>query len=148
MIKKIQASIRLQISAGMANPSPPIGPSLGQQGVNIIEFCKIFNSRTENLEKGLPVPTVITVYSDRSFSFITKTPPATFLLKKVVGITNGSNKPKQNIVGTVTMMQIRNIAKIKEVNMTGADIEAISRSIIGTAYSIGLKLKDEHDAAY
>ncbi|AAO26782.1 50S ribosomal protein L11 [Buchnera aphidicola str. Bp (Baizongia pistaciae)] len=138
MAKTIQAYIKLQVSAGTANPSPPIGPALGQKGINIMEFCKAFNTRTNNLEKGLPIPTIITVYSDKSFSFITKTPPASVLLKKAAGITKGSSKPNQNKVGTITMQQILDIAQIKKIDMTGSNIDNISKSIIGTANSIGL----------
>ncbi|XBC38226.1 MAG: 50S ribosomal protein L11 [Buchnera aphidicola (Floraphis choui)] len=141
MVKKIQSYIKLQVSAGMANPSPPVGPALGQKGLNIIEFCKLFNSKTNHLEKGLPIPTIITVYSDRSFSFIIKTPPASILLKKAAGIKSGSSKPNTEKVGEITYQQIIDIAKIKEVDMTGSNIENMSKSIIGTAYSIGLTVK-------
>ncbi|CUX95761.1 50S ribosomal protein L11 [Candidatus Gullanella endobia] len=142
MVKKIQAHIKLQIPAGMANPSPPVGPALGQKGVNIIEFCKAFNAKTENIEKGLSIPVVITVYSDRSFDFFTKTPPAAVLLKKAAGIKSGSAKPNKDKIGKVTNGQIREIAKTKTPDMTGADAEAIIRSIIGTAYSMGLIVED------
>lgn len=138
MAKKVQAYVKLQVAAGMANPSPPVGPALGQQGVNIIEFCKAFNAKTDSIEKGLPIPVVITVYSDRSFTFVTKTPPAAVLLKKNAGIQSGSGKPNKDKVGKVTRKQLREIAEIKAVDMTGADIEAIMRSIEGTAHSIGL----------
>lgn len=138
MAKKVQAYVKLQIAAGMANPSPPVGPALGQQGVNIIEFCKSFNAKTESIEKGLPIPVVITVYSDRSFTFITKTPPAAVLLKKAAGITSGSSKPNKDKVGKVTSAQVREIAEIKAIDMTGADMEAIFCSIAGTARSMGL----------
>ena len=142
MAKKVQAYIKLQISAGMANPSPPVGPSLGQQGVNIMEFCKAFNLKTESLEKGLPTPVIITVYSDRSFTFIIKTTPASVLLKKAAGITTGSSKPNKDKVGTITRTQIRKIAEIKAIDMTGSNIEAIMRSIEGTAISIGLGVEN------
>lgn len=140
--KKIQASIKLQIIAESANPSPPIGPALGQQGVNIIEFCKEFNNRTLGFEKGLMLPVVVTVYSDRSFSFIIKSPSTILLLKKAAGITLGSAKPNLNSSGKILLTQIYDIAKIKSADMTGANIEAISRSIIGTARSMGLDVEN------
>lgn len=142
MAKKVQAYIRLQIAAGIANPSPPVGPALGQQGVNIMEFCKAFNAKTEGLEKGVPIPVVITVYSDRSFTFVTKTPPAAVLLKKAAGIKSGSSKPNKDRVGKITSAQIREIAETKATDMTGANIEAMSRSISGTAHSMGLVVED------
>lgn len=143
MAKKVQAYVKLQIAAGMANPSPPVGPALGQRGVNIMEFCKAFNAKTESIEKGLPIPVVITVYSDRSFTFVTKTPPATVLLKKAAGIKSGSDKPNnKDKVGKVTSAQVREIAETKAADMTGADVEAMSRSIAGTARSMGLVVED------
>lgn len=138
MAKKVEAYIKLQVSAGMANPSPPVGPALGQRGVNIMEFCKAFNARTESIEKGLPIPVVITVYSDRSFTFETKTPPAAVLLKKAAGIKSGSNRPNTVKVATLTKAQIEEIAQTKAADMTGADLEAMARSIEGTARSMGL----------
>ncbi|AZL85946.1 50S ribosomal protein L11 [Aliivibrio salmonicida] len=138
MAKKVEAYIKLQVAAGMANPSPPVGPALGQHGVNIMEFCKAFNARTESVEKGLPTPVVISVYSDRSFTFITKTPPAAVLLKKAAGVKSGSGRPNSDKVGTVTDSQIQEIAETKAADMTGADIEAMKRSIAGTARSMGL----------
>ncbi|VFP83186.1 50S ribosomal protein L11 [Candidatus Erwinia haradaeae] len=138
MAKKIQAYIKLQVAAGMANPSPPVGPALGQKGVNIMEFCKAFNAKTDSFEKGLPVPVVITVYADRSFSFITKTPPSAILLKKAAGIKSGSSKPNKDKVGTLSHTQIRIIAETKAQDMTGANIDAMTRSIEGTARSMGL----------
>ena len=138
MAKKVTAYIKLQVSAGMANPSPPVGPALGQHGVNIMEFCKAFNAKTDSVEKGLPTPVVITVYSDRSFTFITKTPPAAVLLLKAAGIKSGSGRPNTDKVGTVTEAQIQEIAETKAADMTGADIEAMKRSIAGTARSMGL----------
>ena len=138
MAKKVEAYIKLQVAAGMANPSPPVGPALGQRGVNIMEFCKAFNAKTESVEKGLPIPVVITVYSDRSFTFETKTPPAAVLLKKAAGIKSGSGRPNTNKVGTVTEAQIQEIAETKAADMTGADVEAMKRSIAGTARSMGL----------
>ncbi|ASA55522.1 MULTISPECIES: 50S ribosomal protein L11 [Vibrio] len=138
MAKKVEAYIKLQVAAGMANPSPPVGPALGQRGVNIMEFCKAFNAKTESVEKGLPIPVVITVYSDRSFTFETKTPPAAVLLKKAAGVKSGSGRPNTEKVGTVTDAQIQEIAETKAADMTGADIEAMKRSIAGTARSMGL----------
>ncbi|MDX7993128.1 50S ribosomal protein L11 [Xenorhabdus littoralis] len=142
MAKKVQAYVKLQVAAGMANPSPPVGPALGQQGVNIMEFCKAFNAKTENMEKGLPTPVVITVYADRSFTFITKTPPAAVLLKKAAGVKSGSGKPNKEKVGKVTSAQIREIAETKAADMTGADVDAMMRSIEGTARSMGLVVED------
>lgn len=142
MAKKVQAYVKLLVAAGMANPSPPIGPALGQQGVNIIEFCKAFNAKTEKLEKGLPIPVVITIYYDRSFTFVTKTIQSTVLLKKAAGIQLGSNKPNIEKVGKVTSFQIREIAETKAADMTGANLEAMSRSIAGTARSMGLVVEE------
>ncbi|XOD70268.1 MAG: 50S ribosomal protein L11 [Sodalis sp. (in: enterobacteria)] len=142
MAKKVQAYVKLQVAAGMANPSPPVGPALGQQGVNIMEFCKAFNSKTENIEKALPIPVVITVYSDRSFTFVTKTPPAAVLLKQAAHIKSGSSKPNKDKVGKVTRAQIHEIAETKAADMSGAELGAMSRSIIGTARSMGLEVED------
>lgn len=142
MAKKVQAYVKLQVAAGMANPSPPVGPALGQQGVNIMEFCKAFNAKTESLEKGLPIPVVITVYSDRSFTFVTKTPPAAVLLKKAAGTKSGSGKPNKDKVGKVTHTQVMDIAQTKAADMTGADMDAMARSIAGTARSMGLVVED------
>lgn len=140
MAKKITAYIRLQIKAGEANPSPPVGPALGQHGVNIMEFCKAFNAKTQNLEKGLPTPVVITVYADRSFTFIMKTPPAAVLLKKVVlGGKSGSATPNTDKVGKATRAQLEEIAKIKEPDLTAADLDAAVRTIAGTARSMGIE---------
>ncbi|WP_413285611.1 50S ribosomal protein L11 [Vibrio sp. MA40-2] len=138
MAKKVEAYIKLQVAAGMANPSPPVGPALGQHGVNIMEFCKAFNAKTESIEKGLPIPVVISVYSDRSFTFVTKTPPAAVLLKKAAGVKSGSGRPNTEKVGTVTDAQLQEIAETKAADMTGADVEAMKRSIAGTARSMGL----------
>ncbi|MGF1762565.1 50S ribosomal protein L11 [Aliivibrio kagoshimensis] len=138
MAKKVEAYIKLQVAAGMANPSPPVGPALGQHGVNIMEFCKAFNAKTESVEKGLPIPVVISVYSDRSFTFITKTPPAAVLLLKAAGLKSGSGRPNTEKVGTVTDAQVQEIAETKAADMTGADVEAMKRSIAGTARSMGL----------
>lgn len=143
MSKKIQSYIKLQISAGMANPSPPIGPALGQKGINIMEFCKLFNTKTEKIEKGLPIPVIITVYSDRSFTFITKTPPASVLLKKFAGIKSGSKTPKSENIGKINRSQIKEIATIKSSDMTGSTIEKMMRSIEGTAKSIGLTIEEK-----
>jgi large subunit ribosomal protein L11 len=141
MAKKIDSYIKLQVKAGEANPSPPIGPALGQRGVNIMEFCKAFNARTQEVEKGLPLPVVITVYSDKSFTFITKTPPASVLLKKAVGIKSGSSKPNTVKVGTVTRVQLEEIAKTKMEDLNAADLEAAVRIIAGSARSMGLNVE-------
>ena len=141
MAKKIEAYIKLQVAAGKANPSPPVGPALGQRGVNIMEFCKAFNAQTQDMEPGLPIPTVITVYSDRSFTFVTKTPPAPVLLKKAAGIKSGSGRPNTDKVGTVTRAQLEEIAKTKEPDLTAADMEAAVRTIAGTARSMGLNVE-------
>ncbi|ASF16563.1 50S ribosomal protein L11 [Shewanella xiamenensis] len=138
MAKKIDAYIKLQVKSGSANPSPPVGPALGQKGVNIMEFCKAFNARTEKMEKGMPIPVVITVYSDRSFTFETKTPPASYLLKTAAGLKSGSPRPNTQKVGTIARAKIQEIAEMKAADMTGADIEAMTRSIEGTARSMGL----------
>ncbi|BCU06620.1 50S ribosomal protein L11 [Allochromatium tepidum] len=141
MAKKINAYIKLQVKAGEATPSPPVGPALGQHGVNIMEFCKAFNARTQDMEKGIPTPVVITVYSDRSFTFITKTPPASILLKKAVGIGSGSAKPNTNKVGTVTREQLEQIAAVKMPDLTAADMDAAVRTIAGSARSMGLNVE-------
>ena len=141
MAKKVQAYIKLQVAAGKANPSPPVGPALGQHGVNIMEFCKAFNAQTQGIEPGLPTPVVITVYSDRSFTFITKTPPAAVLLKKAAGIKSGSGEPNKKKVGTVTRAQLEEIARTKEPDMTASDLDAAVRSIAGTARSMGLNVE-------
>lgn len=143
MAKKIQSYIKLQVSAGAANPSPPIGPALGQKGVNIMEFCKLFNKKTEKIEKGLPIPVIITVYSDRSFTFITKTPPASILLKKIVGVKSGSSKPNSEKIGKINQVQLKEIAKIKKNDMTGSNIASMIRCIEGTAKSMGLSIEKE-----
>ncbi|MEP4891394.1 MAG: 50S ribosomal protein L11 [Aliiglaciecola sp.] len=138
MAKKITGLIKLQVAAGSANPSPPVGPALGAKGVNIMEFCKAFNASTDSLEKGAPVPVVITVYEDRSFTFETKTPPASFLLKKAAGIKSGSGRPNTEKVGKVTRAQLEEIAKTKEPDLTAADLDAAVRTIAGSARSMGL----------
>ncbi len=141
MAKKIQAYIKLQVKAQEANPSPPVGPALGQHGVNIMEFCKAFNAQTQNTEKGLPIPVVITVYNDRSFTFVMKTPPASILLKKAAGIQSGSGRPNTEKVGTVTRAQLEEIAKTKEPDLTAADMDAAVRTIAGSARSMGLNVE-------
>ncbi|CAO1659419.1 50S ribosomal protein L11 [Salinicola sp. LHM] len=141
MAKKVQAYIKLQVAAGKANPSPPVGPALGQHGVNIMEFCKAFNAATQEIEPGLPTPVVITVYSDRSFTFVTKTPPAAVLLKKAAGIKSGSGVPNKTKVGTVTREQLEEIAKTKEPDLTAANLEAAVRTIAGSARSMGLNVE-------
>lgn len=141
MAKKIEAYIKLQVPAGGANPSPPVGPALGQHGVNIMEFCKAFNAQTQSMENGLPVPVVITVYNDRSFTFITKTPPAAVLLKKAAGIKSGSGEPNTKKVGKVTRAQLEEIAKTKEPDLNANDIEAAVKIIAGTARSMGLEVE-------
>jgi len=138
MAKKVDAYIKLQVAAGKANPSPPVGPALGQHGVNIMEFCKAFNAQTQNVEAGLPVPVVISVYSDKSFTFIMKTPPAAVLLKKAAGIASGSGRPNTDKVGTVTRAQLEEIAKTKEPDLNAGDMDAAVRIIAGTARSMGL----------
>ncbi len=138
MAKKVEAYIKLQVPAGKANPSPPVGPALGQHGVNIMEFCKAFNAKTQSAEQGLPTPVVITVYNDRSFSFIIKTPPAAVLIKKALGLKSGSGRPNTEKVGTITRDQMEEIAKTKEPDLTAADLDAAVRTIAGTARSMGV----------
>jgi len=140
MAKKVIAEIKLQIAAGAANPSPPVGPALGQRGVNIMEFCKAFNARTQE-QQGLIIPVVITVYADRSFTFITKTPPAAVLLKRAASIQKGSGEPNKTKVGTVTKAQIREIAELKTPDLSAGDIEAAMRTVEGTARSMGLTVE-------
>ncbi|OED41540.1 50S ribosomal protein L11 [Endozoicomonas sp. (ex Bugula neritina AB1)] len=141
MAKKVEAYIKLQVPAGQANPSPPVGPALGQHGVNIMEFCKAFNASTQKLDAGMPTPVVITVYSDRSFTFETKTPPASVLLKKVLKLKKGSGRPNTEKVGTATREQLLEIAKIKEPDLTAADEDAAIRTIAGSARSMGLNVE-------
>ena len=141
MAKKVEAYIKLQVAAGQANPSPPVGPALGQHGVNIMEFCKAFNAKTQGLEQGMPTPVVITVYSDRSFTFETKTPPASVLLKKAAKLKKGSGRPNTEKVGTVTREQLEEIAKTKEPDLTAADLDAAVRTIAGSARSMGLNVE-------
>ena len=141
MAKKVQAYIKLQVAAGKANPSPPVGPALGQHGVQIMEFCKAFNASTQQMEAGLPIPVVITVYSDRSFTFITKTPPAAVLILKALGLKSGSATPNSKKVGTMTRAQLEDIAKMKEPDLTAADLDAAVRTIAGTARSMGVDVE-------
>jgi len=141
MAKKIQAYIKLQVKAGEAKPSPPVGPALGQHGVNIMEFCKTFNARTQDVEQGLPLPVVITVYSDKSFTFITKTPPASVLLMKATGIKKGSSNPNTNKVGVITRQQLEDIAKTKMEDLNAANMDAAVRIIAGSARSMGLTVE-------
>ena len=140
MAKKISGYIKLQVPAGTANPSPPIGPALGQRGVNIMEFCKAFNAATQDLEKNMPIPTIITVYADRSFSFETKTPPASFLLKKAARITSGSKEPGKSTIGRVTRAQLREIAEVKMKDLNANDIDAATKIIEGSARAMGLQV--------
>ena len=141
MAKKIDAYVKLQVPAGQANPSPPVGPALGQHGLNIMDFCKAFNAQTQNLEQGLPVPVVITAFSDKSFTFITKTPPASVLLRKAAGVPKGSGRPNTEKVGKVNRSQLEEIAKTKEPDLTAADLDAAVLTIAGTARSMGLEVE-------
>ncbi|MEE9254372.1 MAG: 50S ribosomal protein L11 [Pseudomonadales bacterium] len=141
MAKKVEAYIKLQVPAGQANPSPPVGPALGQHGVNIMEFCKAFNAHTQKQEPGMPIPVVITVYADRSFSFSSKTSPASFLLRKAAGIEKGSGTPNTEKVGQVTRAQLEEIAKQKDPDLTAADMDAAVRTIAGSARSAGIEVE-------
>ncbi len=141
MAKKISAYIKLQVPAGKANPSPPVGPALGQHGLNIMEFCKAFNAKTDSMEAGLPVPVVITVYADRSFSFITKTPPASVLLRKAAGVEKGSGRPNTEKVGKLTRAQLEEVANIKMPDLNAVDIDAAVRTLAGSARSAGLEVE-------
>ena len=141
MAKKVEAYIKLQVPAGQANPSPPVGPALGQHGVNIMEFCKAVNAATQSLEQGAPVPVTITVYNDRSFTYVMKTPPASYLLKKAAGVPKGSGTPNTDKVGKVTRAQLEEIVKAKEVDLTAADLDAAVRTIAGSARSMGLDVE-------
>lgn len=141
MAKKVQGYVKLQVPAGKANPSPPIGPALGQQGVNIMGFCKEFNAATQKMEPGMPIPVVITVYSDKSFTFIMKTPPATYLIKKAVGIESGSKTPNTVKVGKIKRSQLEEIAKIKMADLNAADMDAAVRIIAGSARSMGIDVE-------
>ena len=141
MAKKVEAYIKLQVPAGQANPSPPVGPALGQHGVNIMEFCKEFNAATQSLEQGAPVPVTITVYNDRSFTYVMKTPPASYLLKKAAGVQKGSGTPNTNKIGKVSRAQLEEIVKAKEPDLTAADMDAAVRTIAGSARSMGLEVE-------
>ena len=141
MAKKIQAYVKLQVKAGEANPAPPIGPALGQQGVNIMEFCKANNAQTQSVEKGMPMPVVITVYSDRSFTFIIKTPPASYLVLKAAGVSKGSSVPNKNKVGKITQKQLAEIATVKMPDLTAGDLAAAMRTIAGTARNMGIEIE-------
>ena len=140
MAKKIEGYIKLQVPAGAANPSPPIGPALGQRGVNIMEFCKAFNASTQEMEKGMPIPTVITVYADRSFTFETKTPPASFLIKKALGLKSGSKEPSKISAGTIKRSQLRDIAEAKMKDLNAADLDQATKIIEGSARSMGVQV--------
>lgn len=140
MAKKIEGYIKLQVPAGSANPSPPIGPALGQRGVNIMEFCKAFNASTQEMEKGIPLPTVITVYADRSFTFVTKTPPASFLIKKAAGLKSGSKEPGKVSAGTIKRSALSEIAQTKMADLNANDIEAATKIIEGSARAMGLQV--------
>ncbi|RED53745.1 50S ribosomal protein L11 [Aestuariispira insulae] len=142
MAKKIAGYIKLEIPAGQANPSPPVGPALGQRGINIMEFCKAFNAATQSLDAGTPTPVVITAYEDRSFDFVTKTPPASFFLKKAAGVKKGSGEPNKNKIGKVTQAQIREIAEAKLKDMNAVTVEAAMNSIAGSARSMGLEVEE------
>jgi large subunit ribosomal protein L11 len=141
MAKKVKAYVKLQVKAGEANPSPPVGPALGQHGVNIMEFCKAFNAQTQSMERGLPLPVIITVYTDRSFTFVIKTPPASFLLLKAVGAEKGSATPNKTKLGKLTRAQLEEIAKIKQPDLTAANMDAAVRTIAGTARSMGIEVE-------
>lgn len=143
MAKKVTGYIKLQVSAGQANPSPPIGPALGQHGVNIMEFCKAFNARTQTAEQGMKLPVVITVFQDKSIEFVIKSPPAPVLLLKAAGLKKGSSRPNTEKVGSVTRKQLEEIAKIKEADLTSIDLDASIRTLVGTARSMGIDVGDE-----
>ena len=142
MAKKIEGFIKLEIPAGRANPSPPVGPALGQRGLNIMEFCKAFNAYTQNIEQGVPIPVTITAYQDRTFSFITRTPPASYYLRKAARLAKGSMEPGRDLVGKVNSRQLREIAELKMVDLNANDIEAAMRMIAGSARSMGLEVVD------
>ncbi len=141
MAKKVAGTLKLQIGAGKANPSPPVGPALGQRGINIMEFCKAFNAKTQEMEAGAPIPTVITYYVDKSFTFETKTPPASYYLKKAAGLKSGANTPGKATAGTVSMKQVREIAQAKMVDLNANDVDEAVKIILGSARSMGIELK-------
>ena len=141
MAKKIAGYIKLQVPAGQANPSPPIGPALGQAGLNIMEFCKAFNAATQNMEQGIPIPTVITAYADRTFSFVTKTPPASYFLKKAAKLAKAAGAPGKEVVGSITMDQIREIVDFKKADLNTSDVDQASKMIIGSARSMGIEVE-------
>lgn len=141
MAKKIEGYLKLQVPAGAANPSPPIGPALGQRGLNIMEFCKAFNAKTDGMDKGMPVPTIITIYGDKSFTFVTKTPPASYYLRKAAKLDKGAKEPGRETVGTVTMAQVREIAETKMVDLNARDLDQAAKIIAGSARSMGLAVR-------
>ncbi len=141
MAKKVTGFLKLQVPAGAANPSPPIGPALGQAGLNIMEFCKNFNAKTDGLEKGMPIPTIITIYADKSFSFETKTPPASFLLRKAAKVDKGASEPGREVMASVTMKQVKEIAEAKMVDLNARDIDQAAKIIMGSARSMGFEVK-------
>jgi len=141
MAKKVSGYIKLQVPSGQANPSPPIGPALGQAGLNIMEFCKAFNAATQNMEQGIPIPTVITAYADRTFSFVTKTPPASYYLKKAAGLPKAAQDPGKEVVGSVTMNQVREIVELKKADLNTSDVDQACKMIIGSARSMGIEVK-------
>ena len=141
MVKKISGYVKLQVPAGQASPSPPIGPALGQAGLNIMEFCKAFNAATQTMEQGIPVPTVITAYADRTFSFVTKTPPASYFLKKAAKLSKAASAPGKEVVGSVTMDQIREIVDLKKADLNTSDVDQASKMIIGSARSMGIEVE-------
>ena len=141
MAKKIDGYLKLQVPAGQANPSPPIGPALGQRGVNIMEFCKAFNAQTQKMDSGMPIPTILTIYADKSFTFVTKTPPASYYLKKAAGLKSGGSTPGREVAGSVTRDQVREIAEAKMVDLSANDIDAAMLIIEGSARSMGLEVK-------
>ncbi|MGB0382070.1 MAG: 50S ribosomal protein L11 [Alphaproteobacteria bacterium] len=142
MAKKVIGSLKLQVPAGKANPSPPIGPALGQRGLNIMEFCKAFNAATQEMEAGMPIPVVITIFQDKSFTFTTKTPPASYFLKKAAGLKSGGKEPGRSVAGSVTMEQVREIAEAKMADLNANDIDAAAKIIAGSARAMGLEVRD------
>ena len=141
MAKKISGYIKLQVPSGQANPSPPIGPALGQAGLNIMEFCKAFNAETQNIEQGIPIPTVITAYADRTFSFVTKTPPASYYLKKAAGLSKAATTPGKEVVGSVSLNQVREIVELKKSDLNTSDLDQACKMIIGSARSMGIEVE-------